>query len=61
MKDRQTIKYTLQAYIIMIIIALLLVSSISLWQTIEAKYVVEECYDNILEKASDMDFRVMKI
>lgn len=41
MKDRQTIKYTLQAYIIMIIIALLLVSSISLWQTIENKYNTE--------------------
>lgn len=41
MKDKQTIKYTLQAYIIMIIIALLLVSSISLWQTIENKYNTE--------------------
>ena len=41
MKDRQTIKYTLQAYIIMIIIALLLVSSISVWQPIENKYNTE--------------------
>lgn len=41
MKDRQTIKYTLQAYIIMIIIALCLVGSISLWQTIENKYNTE--------------------
>lgn len=45
MKDRQTIKYTLQAYIIMIIIALLLVSSISLWQTIENKYNTEVSRD----------------
>lgn len=61
MKNKQTIKYVLQAYLIMIIIALVLVGSIQLWKAIKAKYSVEDYYDNILEKASDMDFRVMKI
>ena len=31
MKNKQTIKYVLQAYLIMIIIALVLVGSIQLW------------------------------